>query len=65
MTLEKAIYETKEHMNTCKPDSEEYEILQILLTCAEMVRDKGTKLACPYSHYKYFNINVLLSGGNN
>ena len=41
MTLEKAIYETKEHMNTCKPDSEEYEILQILLTCAEMVRDKG------------------------
>ena len=44
MTLEEVIFETKEHMNTCDNKSEEYEILQVLLSCAESVQDIITKL---------------------
>ena len=45
MTLEEAIHITKEHMNTCDSKSEEYQVLQILLTCAECCHDTVTKLA--------------------
>mgnify|MGYP007101871133 CR=1 FL=1 len=39
MTLEEVIFKTKEHMDTCDADSEEYEILAILLECVEAVKD--------------------------
>ena len=40
MTLEKAIAITIEHMGTCEETSEEYQVLEILLKCANIC--KGT-----------------------
>lgn len=45
MTLEEAINKTKEHLNTVANDSEEYEILQILLTAAEIAQQTISKLS--------------------
>ena len=51
VTLEKAIYLTKEHMNSCSSESEEYQVCQVLLSCAEICEMTMDKLAdrksCP------------------
>ena len=38
MNLDKAIKITEEHMDTCEKDSEEYAVLQILLSCANICK---------------------------
>lgn len=44
LTMEEVIAKTKEHMNTCDNDSEEYAILQKLLACAEICNETIEKL---------------------